>query len=56
MRWNFSGHGHDPRQVDLFAVIVLILVSVGAYFYFTNSSSPPPNRTAFIVPSQHVRW
>jgi hypothetical protein len=56
MRWKIRGHGHDPRQIDLLAVIVLILVSIGIYFYFASSSSPPQSTTAFIVPSQHVRW
>ncbi len=56
MRWKISGRGHDPRQIDLLAVIALVLVSVAAYVYFADSSSPPPSKTSFIVPSQHVRW
>ena len=35
----------------------LILVSLGAFVYLASSySSAPPNTTAFIVPSQNVRW
>ncbi len=57
MRWKIKGHGHDPRQIDLLAVIALILVSLGAFVYVTSSAtSTPPNTAAFIVPSQHVRW
>jgi hypothetical protein len=57
MRWKISNHGHDPRQIDLLAVIVLILASLGAFVYLANSySSTAPSTTAFIVPSQHVRW
>lgn len=55
MRWKISRHGHDPRQVDLLAVIALVIVIVAAYGYFTRSSAPP-DTTAFIVPSQSVRW
>jgi hypothetical protein len=57
MRWKLSDHGHDPRQIDLLAVLVLIFVSLGAFVYVASSySSRPPNTTAFMVPSQHVRW
>jgi hypothetical protein len=57
MRWKIKSHGHDPRQVDLLAVLALILVSLGAFVYVASTaSSAPPNTTAFIVPSQHVRW
>jgi hypothetical protein len=57
MRWKFSDHGHDPRQIDLLAVVALILVSLGAFVYLASSySSTPPNTTAFIVPSQNARW
>jgi hypothetical protein len=55
MHW--SDHGHDPRQIDLLAVVVLILVSLGAFVYLASSyTSSPPSRAAFIVPSQNVRW
>lgn len=55
MRWKISRNGHDPRQIDLLVVIALLIVIVGAYRYFTYSPAKP-NTTAFIVPSQHVRW
>ncbi len=56
MRWKISRHGHDPRQLDLLAVVALILVSIGAYFYVADHWAQPPSKTAFIVPSQNVRW
>jgi hypothetical protein len=55
MRWKISRHGHDPRQVDLLAIIALLVLIVSAYFYFTHNPETPDN-TAFIVPSQSVRW
>ncbi|WP_407175317.1 hypothetical protein [Bradyrhizobium sp. STM 3562] len=56
MRWKLSDHGHDPRQIDLLAVVALILISIGAYFYYADYSAPRPHTTSFIVPSQNVRW
>ncbi|WP_168200240.1 MULTISPECIES: hypothetical protein [Bradyrhizobium] len=55
MRWKISHNGHDPRQIDLLAVLALLVVIVAAYGYFTHSPSKP-STTAFIVPSQSVRW
>ncbi len=55
MRWKISRHGHDPRQVDLLAVIALLVVIVAAYGYFSRRPEPP-NTATLIVPSQSVRW
>jgi hypothetical protein len=55
MRWKISHRGHDPRQVDLIAIFALLIVIVAACRYF-DSPSGTPNTTAFIVPSQSVRW
>ncbi len=55
MRWKISRHGHDPRQIDLMAVLVLLIVIVSAYRYFSHRPEPP-NPAAFIVPSQSIRW
>jgi hypothetical protein len=55
MRWKFSHHGHDPRQIDLLAAFALLIIIVAAYQYFTYGREVP-NTTAFIVPSQSVRW
>ena len=55
MRWKISHHGHDPRQIDLLAVLALFVVIVAALRYF-GSTPEPQATTAFIVPSQSVRW
>jgi hypothetical protein len=55
MRWKISHHGHDPRQIDLLAVLALLVVIVAAWCYFDNRSQPQ-STSALIVPSQSVRW
>jgi hypothetical protein len=55
MRWKISHHEHDPRQIDLVAVLALLVLIIAAYRYFTYSPEVP-NTTAFIVPSQSVHW
>jgi hypothetical protein len=55
MRWKISHHGHDPRQIDLLAAFALLIIIVAAYRYFTYSPEIQ-SATAFIVPSQSVRW
>jgi hypothetical protein len=56
MRWKISHHGHDPRQIDLLAIVALIVVIVSAYSYLAHRAASPPSTTAFIEPSQSVRW
>ena len=55
MRWKISRHDHDPRQIDLLAVLALLIIIVAACRYF-GGSSEPQNTPAFIEPSQSVRW
>ena len=55
MRWKISHGRHDPRQIDLLAVIALLVLIVAGFIYFTHDTLVPPT-TAFIVPSQSVRW
>jgi hypothetical protein len=55
MRWKISRHGHDSRQVDLLAVLALLIVIVAGCRYFSHSPETP-GTTALIVPSQSVRW
>ena len=55
MRWKISHRGHDPRQIDLVAVLALLIVVVVAWRIF-DSGHEPPTTTDFIVPSQSVRW
>ena len=54
MRWKTSHHGHDPRHVDLIAMIVLLVAIIAAcrlvQGYPTNST------TAFTVSGQTVHW
>jgi hypothetical protein len=55
MRWKFGPSGHDPRQIDLLAAIALVVLIVAVDYYFTEK--PTPHQTsAFIEPSQSVRW
>jgi hypothetical protein len=54
MRWKINHGEHDPRQVDLVAVLALIILIVAAYRFYAAPS--PPTTTAFIVPSQNVHW
>jgi hypothetical protein len=55
MRWKTGHHEHDPRHIDLIAVFALLILIVAAC-RFLGSRSDPPATTAFIVPSQSVRW
>ncbi len=55
MRWKISHHGHDPRQIDLLALVVLIVVIVGAWGYLADRPQKP-STASFVVPSQTARW
>jgi hypothetical protein len=55
MHWKINPHGHDPRQIDLIAIIALLTLIIAAYKFFSDVSDAPSN-TAFITPSQSVRW
>jgi hypothetical protein len=55
MRWKISHRGHDPRQIDLLAVLALVIVIIAACRYFDENPAKPIT-TSFIVPSQSVRW
>jgi len=54
MRWKISPHDH--RQVDLLAIIALLILVAGSIWYLSAAFTPAPSSTAFIVPSQNVRW
>jgi len=57
MRWMPSPHGHDPRQIDLLAALVLLAVMVVAGHYLLGTEHPKRQFTTnFIEPSQTVRW
>jgi hypothetical protein len=55
MRWKLSHNGHDPRYIDLAAILALLIVIIAACRFFTGPSDTP-STTSFIVPSQHVHW
>jgi hypothetical protein len=55
MRWKISHHGHDVRQIDLIALLALLIVIVVAWRYL-GGVPEPHNTAAFIEPSQSVRW
>ncbi len=48
MRWKISGHGHDPRQIDLIAICILLIAIIAA-FHFYDRNPQPPSKAAFIV-------
>ena len=56
MRWKISHHGHDPRQIDLLAIVVLVILIISALSYFEYRASTPAHTAGFIEPSQSVRW
>jgi hypothetical protein len=56
MRWKISHRGHDPRQIDLLAVVALLILIISAFSYFEGNATSPPATTAFVEPSQSVRW
>ena len=56
MRWKISHPGHHPRQIDLLAIVVLVILIISALSYFESRPSPPAHTAGFIEPSQNVRW
>ena len=55
MRWKISRHGHDIRQIDLLALLALLIAVIAAWQYFQGGGDAQ-STTAFIEPSQSVRW
>ncbi|KYH03183.1 hypothetical protein [Bradyrhizobium sp. DOA1] len=69
MRWKMSPHfpfglgpsrgragHHDPRTIDLLAIIALLILILGSGWYLSTSLATAPSTTSFIVPSQSVHW
>jgi hypothetical protein len=71
MRWKISPHfrfrlgpdfkigprDHDPRTIDMLAIVALLALVLGSGWYLTTSLATPARTTAaFIVPSQSVHW
>lgn len=55
MRWHIKPSGHDPRQIDLLAVVAMLIVIVAIGHYLSEPSKAHLT-ASFIVPSQTVRW
>jgi hypothetical protein len=51
-----SRRHHDPRTIDLLAIVALLALVLGSGWYLASSLATPPSSTAFIVPSQSVHW
>jgi hypothetical protein len=51
-----SRRHHDPRTMDLLAMVALLALVLGSGWYLASSLATPPSSTAFIVPSQSVHW
>lgn len=56
MRWKKIGRtGHDPRQLDLLAIVVMVLIVV-AVGHFLIQPAKRSGTSSFFEPSQTVRW
>ncbi|PSO13881.1 hypothetical protein [Bradyrhizobium sp. MOS003] len=51
-----SRRRHDPRTMDLLAIVALLALVMGSGWYLATSLATAPATTAFIVPSQSVHW
>ena len=70
MRWKISPHfhfrpdphprfnprDHDPRTIDMLAIVALLVLVVGSGWYLATRLATPASTTAFIEPSQSVHW
>ncbi|KQT03684.1 MAG: hypothetical protein ACOY3N_09175 [Bradyrhizobium sp.] len=53
---HLSHRRHDPRAMDLLAIVALLALVVASSWYLADSLATPPSTTTFIVPSQSVHW
>lgn len=53
---NFGRRGHDPRTIDLLAILALLALVLGSGWYLARSLATQPSTTTYIVPSQSVHW
>ncbi|WP_461617981.1 hypothetical protein [Bradyrhizobium sp. 23AC] len=51
-----SRRHHDPRTLDLLAIVALLALVLGSGWYLATSLATAPSTTALIVPSQSVHW
>jgi hypothetical protein len=55
MRWKLRPSGHDPRQIDLLALVAVVLIVITVDHFLTEH--PQKHLTSsFVEPSQTVRW
>jgi hypothetical protein len=52
----FSSRGHDPRTIDMLAIVALLALVLGSGWYLATSLATRPSTTAFVEPSQSVHW
>jgi hypothetical protein len=55
MRWNIKPSGHDPRQIDLLAIVAMILIVI-VVGHFLSEPAKRRGTSSFFEPSQTVRW
>ena len=55
MRWKIQPSGHDPRQIDLLAVLAMLVVILAVGHYVFGPAKPHITAN-FVEPSQSVRW
>jgi hypothetical protein len=55
MRWKLQPSGHDPRQIDLLAIVAMILIII-AVGHFLSDPVKRRGTSSFFEPSQTVRW
>jgi hypothetical protein len=55
MRWKIRPSGHDPRQLDLLAIVVIALIVI-AVGHFLIQPAKRSGTSSFFEPSQTVRW
>jgi hypothetical protein len=55
MRWKLRPSGHDPRQIDLLAIVAMILIVI-AVGHFLSEPIKRRGTSSFFEPSQTVRW
>jgi hypothetical protein len=55
MPWKIQPSGHDPRQIDLLAIVAMILIII-AVGHFLSDPVKRRGTSSFFEPSQTVRW
>jgi hypothetical protein len=57
MRWKTSHHGHDPRHMDLIAIIVLLVAIIAACKLVQSGPyDPSAANPTTVFAGQSVRW